>query len=374
VQRESRGIRFDARSGVWLLNRHADCVTVLRDRRFSAAMGQSRRRRADSLPASMLNTDPPAHRRLRAPAAPLVAQARVRHCAEQVTAAAEHFAGQAAARGEVDAIASYAAPIAAVTLTTLLGVSPAELLDFTRLTRAAAVNLDPLAGGPTATRGRDAAVELVEYLRVMIAEHRMTADGGIAALLGLDGTAEGSQPGADRLSLDETLATLALVVVGGFEPLVHLIGNGLDTLLRQPGQVERLRADPDLWPTAIDELLRWESPIPFTARVCTTDTTINGQRIGAGEMVVALLAAGNRDPAVFTDPETVDVARSPNPMLAFGAGAHVCLAAPLARAVGRIALATALDRFTTMTLLNDQPAWRHCVVPRGLARLPLRIG
>jgi cytochrome P450 len=374
VQRESRAVRFDAESGAWLLTRHADCVTALRDRRFSAELGQGRRRRADSLPPTMLNTDPPEHHRLRAPAAPLVAQARVRRCIGQVAAASEHFANEAVARGEVDAIAGYAAPIAAVTLATLLGVPPAELITFTRLARAAAINLDPLADGPAAIRGRDAAAELVEYLRAVIAERRIAADGGIAALAGLDRLTRRSQPETHEPSLDETLATLALVVVGGFEPLVHLVGNGLDTLVRRPGQLDRLRADPELWPTAIDELLRWESPIPFTARVCRTDAVIGGQCIRAGEMVVALLAAGNRDPATFTDPGKVDVGRSPNLMLAFGAGPHVCLAAPLARVVGRIALATALARFKTITLLDDQPAWRDCLVPRGLAQLPIRIG
>jgi len=374
VQRMSRAVRFDTESSAWLLTRHADCVTVLGDRRFSAELGQGRRRRVDSLPTSMLNTDPPAHRRLRAPAAPLVAQARVRRCNKQVAAAAEHFANEAATRGEVDAITCYAAPIAAVTLATLLGVPPAELRTFTRLARAAAINLNPLVDGPTAIRGKDAAAELVEYLRAVIVKRRVTADGGIAALAGLDGLTRRSQPETHGSSLDETLATLALVVVGGFEPLVHLIGNGLDTLLRWPDQLDRLRTDPELWPMAIDELLRWESPIPFTARVCKTDATVDGQCIRTGDMVVALLAAGNRDPVTFTDPEKMDVGRFPNPMLAFGAGPHVCLAVPLARAVGRIALATVLDRFRTITLLNDQPAWRDCMVPRGLVELPIRIG
>jgi cytochrome P450 len=196
----------------------------------------------------------------------------------------------------------------------------------------------------------------------------MTRDGGLATLIAVGAPAGGG------LTRPEVLALVALVVIGGLDPLTHVVGNGLDTLLRSPAQLRRLRDEPDLWATAVDELLRWESPIPFTARVPTVEVTIGGRRIGAGETVVALLAAGNRDPAVFLEPETLDLARSPNPLLGFGAGVHVCLAALLARRIAGIALAVVLQRFPRLTAVDDEPAWLPGRVPRGLSRLPLRAG
>jgi cytochrome P450 len=367
----SRDVCFDDQSGAWLLTRHGDCLKALRDPRFSATLGQAKRLRTDRLPPSMLNTDPPVHRRLRSAAAPLVDASRVRQCSHQVAAAAEHLAGLAVTHREVDLITSYAAPIASVTLVTLFGVPSNDLLTFTRLARSAAVNLDPLADETAAKKGKKAADELVSYFDLMIAERRMSTDGGIAALLSPEKRT--TQAGATT-SLDEILSNLVLIVVGGFEPLVHLIGNGIFTLLRWPGELNRLRANPDLWRVAIDELLRAESPIPFTARVCTRDMVMDNQSLIAGDLVIASLSSGNRDPAVFVDPETVKVNRRPNPMLAFGAGTHICLAASLVREVGRIALQTAVQKFPSITLLDERPVWLDGLVPHGLARLPVRIG
>ena len=140
-----------------------------------------------------------------------------------------------------------------------------------------------------------------------------------------------------------------------------------------PRPKDRLRREPHLWPTAVDELLRWESPIPFTARVCTAAATIGGQPIEPGQTVVTMFSAANRDPEAFPAPEIVDPARSPNPMLAFGAGIHACLAAPAARLAGRIALTTAVGCWPRIALTGEPVGWREAPVPRGLTRLPLRL-
>jgi pimeloyl-[acyl-carrier protein] synthase len=319
----------------------------------------------------MLNTDPPEHRRLRSSAGPLVARRQVVRSIHDVSGAAAHFADAAAAKGELDVLTGYAAPLATIAVASLLGIPRTELLPFSRLARAAAPNLDPLAAGTKARSAEAAADELVDYFRQLIAERRMSDDGGIAALVSSDDVAGGRS--APALTLDEHLATLALVVIGGWEPLAHLICNGLNTLLHAPDQLALLRADPDLWPSAVDELLRLESPIPFTARVCAHATNLGDSAIATGDLVIAMFSAANRDPEIFPEPDGVDVRRAPNPMLAFGAGPHVCLAAPLARAVGRVALSTLVERFPAMTLLDDQPAWLEGSVPRGLRRLPLRV-
>jgi cytochrome P450 len=368
--RKTHPVHFDDRVGAWFLSRYDDCAAALRDPRLSAEQGQERRRRSDALPRSMLNTDPPAHARLRSPAAAVMAPARLERLRSRMEPVAAQLAGSAAGRPEFDAISAYAAPLAVAALATLLGIPGSDVRLFARLTRAASVNLDPLAGDDTVRAGRHAALELAEYLHDLITQGRAMPGQALATLAASYKAPDGQTP-----SLDEALSTLVLFVVGGYEPLVNLVGNGLHTLATHPDQARRLREDSNLWRTAVDELLRFESPIPFTARVCREDVDMRGEVLPRGATVVVLLAAANRDPEVFADPDQVDVGRRPNPMLAFGGGPHLCLAASMTRVIGQLALSVALARFSPVTLASDQQAtrWRTSLVPRGLERLDLRV-
>jgi pimeloyl-[acyl-carrier protein] synthase len=365
--RENDPVRFDARAGVWLVSRHADCVAVLRDRRCSSALGQARRRREDRLPSSMLTTDPPEHERLRRPAGALFGDRGLAPLRARMAAVVGALADAAARRGGMDAIADYGDPVALDALATLIGVPSEDRPAFADLARRVAVNLDPLAGADKAALGRAAAGELADHLAGLVDRAPAGGQGAVSALLRRQGDGRSASLGRDDL-----LSTLVLLVVGGYEPTVHLIGNGLLTLLRWPEELTRLRREARLLTSAVDELLRWESPIPFTARVCVEEVELGGRRLAAGDTVVALLAAANRDPAVFGDPERLDLARSPNPMLAFGSGIHTCIAAPLAKMVGRLAIGTIVARFAEVSLAGDA-SWRPGLVPRGLARLPLRL-
>jgi cytochrome P450 len=169
------------------------------------------------------------------------------------------------------------------------------------------------------------------------------------------------------------LNACTLIVIGGYEPLVHLIGNGLLVLHNHPAERARLREDPALIKSAVEELLRYESPIQFTARVAREDVDLDGRRIRGGQTVVALFGAANRDPAVFADPDRLDLGRAPNPHLGFGAGPHFCLGAPLVRLGAEVALGTLVQRFPHLRLTAETPQWRNSTIPRGLEALPVAL-
>jgi hypothetical protein len=183
-----------------------------------------------------------------------------------------------------------------------------------------------------------------------------------------------------RLAADGSLtdheftANAALLIGAGFETTVNLIGNGVVALLQRPDQLERLRMDPDLWPSAIEEILRFDSPVQMTARTALCDVEIAGQRIAAGDMVALLLAGANRDPHVFADPDRFDITR-PNARdhLAFASGIHACIGAALARIEGTTALRALFETFPDLQL-TASPQPRGLVNLRGFARLPVELG
>jgi cytochrome P450 len=177
----------------------------------------------------------------------------------------------------------------------------------------------------------------------------------------------------DRLSEIELVSTSILLFAAGFETTSHLIGNGLLALLQHPGELTRLRADRTLVRTAVDEMLRYDSPVQINARTAYADIDIAGHQIGEGSTVLALLGAANRDPARFTDPERFDVGRSEGPPLSFGSGIHYCLGAALARLEGQIVLDRLLDRFGTWELVGGEPQRRDSLTLRGLVDLRVRF-
>jgi cytochrome P450 len=173
------------------------------------------------------------------------------------------------------------------------------------------------------------------------------------------------------LSEAELLATLILLLVAGHETTVNLIGNGVLALLRHPRELARLRAEPALIESAVEEVLRYDGPVQRTARMAAEDVEIGGRTVQAGQIAVALLGAANRDPAHFPDPDRLDITRPDNRHLAFGWGIHFCLGAPLARLEGQIAIGTLAARLPGLRLATDEVEWRETSVLRGLKALPL---
>src|SRR3989440_2809217 len=208
--------------------------------------------------------------------------------------------------------------------------------------------------------------DMSRYFRSAMREQRMRPQGGLVSAL-VHAEVQG-----DRLSEDEVIANCILTMVGGQETTTNLIGNGILSLLRNPDQLQKLRDDLSLIPSAVEELLRYESPSQHTARICPADTELGGKQIRKGQAVIAVMAAGNRDPERFPDPDRLDLARTDNRHLAFGWASHFCFGAPLARIEGQLTLEAIVRRTAKLALAPNQSiAWRNNLGLRGLTALQI---
>lgn len=363
--RSREPIQYNDNYKFWTLTRYDDCLNVLRSSAFSSKLAQRRRQRREALPASMLSTDPPEHTRLRAPFnrvfthignGPVLAdiesfaRARIDDCAE-------------AARG-ADLMAGFARPVVTYALMAMLGFPLGDADELSGLLADASVNLDPLAPPALRVRAERASSDLRKYLRNLVQERRREEHDDVLAAL----VAAADDAG---LSESETLTTCNLLMIGGHDPAVHAIGNGILALLRHPAQLHRLVRDPSLLPSAVEEFLRFDSPIQLVARVATEDVRIADATIRRGEAVMVLVGAANRDPQTFASPDCLDIGRAPNPHIAFGGGPHYCLGARLVRAVVPAALAPLLRYLPRMAQASGEPQWSDRVIPRGLKNLPV---
>ena len=367
--RENDPVHFEKFSRWWLAVSHAGCAEGLGSADFSAALGQQERARDDDLPASMLTSDPPAHARLRGPGALLLGPAALRSQAGSLQGAIDRVLGGLAGRAEADAAADIGEPYAVEVFTGLLSIPAGLKAPFTELARRVSVNLDPMGGDGAA--GRAAAAEFSAFMGRHV--QALTAAGTDCPLTRL-----AADP---RLSRDEMLGIVTLSVVGGFLPLADLPGHaaywlGQEGFAALPGQLPAsplAGRDGQAAGGVIDELMRLAPPIPFTARVTRAATELQGVRLPAGARVLFVIAAANRDPAVFARPGEFDSRRSPNPHLAFGGGPHLCLGAPLVRWAGGAMLRELAVRFPGLHQ-QGQPEWDKPLVPRRFVsqRLHLR--
>jgi cytochrome P450 len=267
--------------------------------------------------------------------------------------------------GATDLVAGYALPLPATVIAELLGV-PAE--DHARFHRWSN-RLVSVSSGRDMLRALPAALSFVRYLRNLVERRRAgPEDDLITALIR-------AEEAGDKLSEDELLAMAFLLLVAGHETTVNLIASGMLALLEQPEQTARLRRDPSLVKPAVEELLRYTSPVEMaTERYARQDTEIAGRRIAGGGLILAVLGSANRDDRHFEDPDVLDLARDPNRHLAFGrGGVHHCLGAPLARMEGQIALSALLRRFpgARLAMAPESLHWRRGLFLRGLEKLPL---
>jgi cytochrome P450 len=270
-------------------------------------------------------------------------------------------------RGELDVIRDLADPLPGIVIAEMLGVARADQPQFKGWARDFAMALDGVGLDELSPRelGLRAVSEMSDYLRgVFVERRRAPQDDLISALLA-------AEEDGQRLTHDEVIATCFLLLFAGNETTTNLIGNGLLTLLRHPDELARLRAEPALIRTAIEELLRYESPVQLTDRRALAPLEIGGQRIEAGQYVNVFLGAANRDPAAFDEPDRLDLSRRPNRHVAFIHGIHFCLGAPLARTEGQIAIGTVVQRLAQLELVQAVAAWRPLDVFRGLATLPI---
>jgi cytochrome P450 len=377
--RTERPVHWDPYLHSWVVTRYADVVRVLHH--FSANRTPSPEQLTDKglsalnpiarmMVRQMLFMDAPDHTRLRGLAAVAFTPARVERLRAHIEEIANRLIDAVAPTGRLDVIADFAAPLPAIVTAEMLGV-PTD--DHVRL-KSWSADFAEMLGNFQHNPGRiervlSSVTSLSDYFRnAMRAQRERPGDGLIAAMMAAESNGQ-------RLDEEEIVANLVVTMVGGQETTTNLIGNGVLTLMRNPSALERLRGDDALIPSAVEELLRYESPSQHTARLAPDDVELGGQAIKKGQAVIAVMAAGNRDPGRFADPDRLDLERTDNRHLAFGWAAHFCFGAPLARLEGQIAFRTILKRLPGLALAPDHRlVWRHNLGLRGLEALPVTFG
>ena len=355
----------------WVFSRFADVDAILRDHRHFSSDPRKRvasGRRA-SLPnveePSMLFLDPPDHTRLRALVnkafTPRTVAALEPHIRELMTTLLDAIDDPSA----FDLMEAVAKPLPVIVIAEMLGIPPEDRAQFAVWSDQRARILEPTLTPAERETAESAMRALDEYLVPIISQRKADPRDDIISAL-----AQAEEEG-DRLTEREVLIMLRLLLVAGNETTTNLIGNGMLALLRHPDQMAALRQDPGLIPSAVEELLRFDSPVQVDMRSVLDDCEVNGFRVRRGESVVTLLGAANRDPDRFAAPDRLDVRRGDRNHLAFGRGIHHCLGAPLARLEGRVVLEALVERFASLRLLEDRPAFRSSVVLRGLVSLPV---
>ena len=358
----------------WILTRFEDCRAVLRDQRLgkpgpgdlvpSLVGAPSRDAGGDR---SMLFLNPPDHTRIRSLVSRAFTPRHVEHLRASIETMTTEFLDELAASGGGDLMARLAFPLPANVISELVGI-PRQDRDWLRpLILDLAATLEPGRGPAEAERAKVSRDKVREYLHALIERRR--AEPADDLLSGLIAAVDGD----DRLTESEMAMTVILIYGAGFETTTNLIGNMVHTLLRHPDQLARLRADRSLVPAAVEEVLRYEPPVQVDSRYAFEDVEVAGRLVRKGFVVMTLLGAANRDPAVIDDPDRFDVGRSEVPLLSFSSGIHYCLGASLARLEGQVVLAGLLDRFATWGAREESPPWKPRLTLRGLARLPVAL-
>jgi len=368
-------VHWDPFLHAWVVTRYDDVVRVLLD--FSAhrtptpeqltVMGLSDLSPiAEVMVKQMLFMDPPAHTRLRGLCSQAFTPRRVEALRGHIQDIANRLLDSALPAGEMDLVADFAAPLPAIVTAEMLGVPISDHPQLKRWSADFAEMLGNFQHNPNrASRVLNSLNEMTSYFRETIREQRLRPKEGLVHSL------LAAEMDGDRLSEEELVANLIVTMVGGQETTTNLIGNGVLTLLRNPEVAEDLRSDLSLIPSAVEELLRYESPSQHTARLAPEDLQIGGRQIGKRQAVIAVMGAANRDPVRFPDPDRLDIRRKDNRHVAFGFGAHFCFGAPLARIEGQIAFTTILQRLQNLKLKPGPITWRENLGLRGLTALPV---
>ena len=348
---------FKDERGVWYAARYDDVDAILKDRRFGkkALPGtehrlpfEQRQEQQDRL--AVLNIDPPDHTRIRGLLTRAFSARRVEAMRPAVQTLVEGILDRHAGRGAMEIMRDFAFPIPATVISDMLGIPEAERTQFARLSNdIIAFGSGVQTGMDEATRierARAATASFDAYLSTLVAAKRRAPEDDLTTALIRAEDEHG------QLSELELIQNVRLLVMAGHETTVNLIGNALVALFQHPDELARLRGDPSLMPAAVEEFLRFDSSVQQLPRVAQADVEIGGQRILAGEMVICLLGAANRDPAVWADPGRLQVDRPFVRSMSFGGGIHFCLGAQLARIETEIALETLLRRLPSLRIVD----------------------
>lgn len=362
--------------GFWLVSSYAEAALVLRDRRFGKDFVANMQRRYGpaamqepaiaSLAHTMLVLDPPDHTRLRGLVIKAFTARRIADMRPRIQAIVAEQLDRVADKGAMDVMADLAHRLPVIVICDLLGIPEAHRGPFLATSSVNGRILDPV---PMSRAELDQANESTRlagaYFEQLCELRRKEPQDDLTTEL------VRAEEQGDRLSSEELRANIGLLFGAGHETTTNLIGNGLLALHRNPEQWQRLKDEPSLIPTMVEELLRYDSSVQLTARVAHEDLELGGVAIAKGDYVIALLGAANRDPAQFDDPDRLDIARQNVRPLSFGGGIHHCLGAQLARLEAELVFAALVERLPDLTLPEkDSPAWKRNFTLRGLSKLP----
>ncbi len=354
----------------WILSRHEDIDAILRDyRRFGndrASTRDANLRFDPDEPRSMLYRDPPDHTRLRSLVSRAFTPNAVGALRPRVEKIADDLLDRLHGADSFDVIDAIAYPLPVSVICEMLGVPREDRGPFREWSNDASLSIEPLLDDRRVARSMDTLTRLREYFSDLAERRRADPGDDLISVL------TQIEDEGDSLSHEELQLMLVLLLVAGNETTRNLVGNGLFALLRNPEQLDRLKRDPELIGAAVEELLRYDSPVQIDGRSVREDTEVAGVPMERGQYLMLLLGAANRDPEVFDDPDALDVSRERNPHLGFGRGIHYCLGAPLARMEAEIILGNLIERFPNVRLAGT-PSRRRQIVLRGLSSLPVRV-
>jgi len=377
--REQSPVSWNELFEAWIFTRYHDVDAVLMDPRFSADRARAQTRFSEmikqqqqeygpfSQAPTMLTSDPPEHTRLRRLVSKAFTPRAVENLRPRIREIVDELLDGLAGQTTFDLVDEIAYPLPVIVIAEMLGVPAKDSADFKRWSDDLVATLGgPFVPQDVIDKARASIEELVAYLAEQIAQRRANPrDDLISGLIA-------AEDGGQVLSEQEIYSTTILLLVAGNETTTNLISNAMYSLLQNPDQLELLRSDLSLMPSAVEEILRFNGPVQATARVATTDIEIGGTTVREGQMAMAILGAANHDPAKFPEPEKFDIRRNPTDHMAFGDGIHFCLGAPLARAEAQIAFEELLRRFSKIEPAGE-PAWGGTFIIRGAKKLPISV-
>lgn len=343
----------------WLLTGYKEIDEALRDHEHFT---NSQRGFAFTELRTLLHTDPPTHTRLRSLILKAFTPKAVEKLEPSIRDTADRLLDDIAGKDRINVIADIAYPLPVIVIADMLGVPPEDRDRFKVWSDDLALSVEPVLARTHTDRIRKSWDEIFEYFEGIIALRQSNPKDDLISLL------IAAEDQGNKLTREELLLTLLLLLVAGNETTRNMIGNGTLALLRNPKQMELLRNDRSLLESAVSEFLRYDSPVQLNGRYVFKDTVVGGKRVRAGQQLLCALGAANRDPAVYADPDRLDIARNEAKHLSFGRGIHHCLGSSLAMLEGRIVFGALLDRYASMRLARE-PEYRDRIVLRGVKEL-----
>ncbi len=362
----------------WLLTRYDDCINLTKDDRFTKSFlrrpssgpvnpNDMQRQAASTINRHMLTVDPPDHTRLRSLVHKAFTPRMMRELGGRIQEIADGLIDNMQGKSQIDLMADFTIPLPITVIAEMLGIPASDQAKFREWTQIIVVEG---SRGTAGERAGVAALEFIMYFHQLFEERRVNlGDDLISGLLQVE-------EAGDKLSSEEMISMVFLLLVAGHETTVNLLANGALDLLTHPDQLQKLRENPALIDNAVEEILRYNGPLGSTTmRWALEDVEIHGQVIPAGDMVLASLLGADRDPEIFENPNVFDITRNPNPHIAFGNGIHYCLGAPLARIEGVISFNTILKRLPNLSLAvkPEELIWNESILLHSMKALPVNI-